>query len=121
MSKLKFTNGAKVVMNSKTLWKKVANILDGSSRPVFMTSPVTGIDGKLFGLDVIVDDNCADDTIVIGNFKKYVANFSKQIEIAKDGSVDFRYGNTVYRALALVDGHVINKNAFVVLKETVSA
>ena len=38
---------------------------------------------------------------------------TKPIEIAKDDSVGFRTGSTTYRALALADGELVDKAAFV--------
>ena len=42
-------------------------------------------------------------------------NFNKSITINSDESVEFRKGNKVYRALALLDGKTVNTEAFVLL------
>ena len=87
-----------------------------------------GIGYRLLGHKVVLDDNCDDckfksgstaeaanaDHIIFGNFKDgYVFNFGEGIQVEADKSVSFRNGSTVYRAMALVDGAVADKDAFV--------
>lgn len=121
MKSVKHKNNGKFVMNAATLWDKIAQIKDEEGRPIFMPNAEEGMAGRIFGYPVLEDSNCADNTVVFGNFKKYTLNFNKPIAIDRDESTDFRYGNTVFRGMTLVDGRVVNKNAFAVLKETQSA
>ena len=87
-----------------------------------------GIDYRLLGHKVIFDDSCDDckfksgstveaanaDHIIYGDFKNgYVFNFGEGIQIEADKSVSFRSGSTVYRAMALCDGAVVDADAFV--------
>ena len=87
-----------------------------------------GIGYRLLGHRVIFDDACDDckfksgstaeganaDHIIFGDFKNgYVFNFGEGVSIEADQSVAFRSGSTVYRAMALCDGAVVDTDAFV--------
>lgn len=87
-----------------------------------------GVGYRLLGHRVIFDGACDDckfktggsaeasnaDHIIFGSFKDgYVFNFGEGIAIESDQSVAFRSGSTVYRAMALCDGAVVDKDAFV--------
>ena len=94
-----------------------------------MDDPVQhGIGYRLLGHRVVLDDNvdackfksgstaeaANADHIIFGNFKAgYVFNFGEGIQVEADNSVSFRSGSTVYRAMALCDGAVADKDAFV--------
>lgn len=69
---------------------------------------------NILGYPVIVDDNCKADTVIFGDLKAYKLNFASPIEVQSDDSVAFRTGSTVYRAMCLADGKVVDKNAFTV-------
>ena len=69
---------------------------------------------NVLGYPVIVDDNCAADTVIFGDMKAYKLNFASPIAVESDKSVAFRSGSTVYRAMCLADGKVADKNAFTV-------
>lgn len=70
---------------------------------------------NVLGYPVIVDDNCAADTVIFGDFKEgYKFNFAKEPVVESDKSVAFRSGSTVYRAMALADGKPADKNALTV-------
>lgn len=105
---------AKFVVSSKTLWEDIATITVGNQL-VFLPDPTGEFAGRLFGKPVIEDDYLGDGKILFGNFKKYTINFNKSITINSDESVEFRKGNKVYRALALLDGKTVNTEAFVLL------
>ena len=87
-----------------------------------------GVGYRLLGHRVIFDGACDDckfksgstveaanaDHIIFGDFKNgYVFNFGEGIQIEADKSVSFRSGSTVYRAMALCDGAVVDSEAFV--------
>lgn len=70
---------------------------------------------NVLGYPVIVDDNCKADTVIFGDLREgYKFNFASPIEVQADESVAFRTGSTVYRAMCLADGKVVDKNAFTV-------
>lgn len=112
--------GAKFVVNSKTLWNDIATIVDGENRPLFVPNVNEGFAGRILGIPVIEGEYMADGQVLLGDFDKYTINFNKGIEIVTDTSADFRAGNVVYRSMALLDGKVVNTEAFVLLKESAS-
>ena len=118
-----YHRGAVWVMSSKTFFTLI-QALPSDSNAVFVQA---GMNPMLLGHKVIFDDACdsckfksgstADsancDHIIFGNFKNYVFNFGEGIAIEADSSVAFRTGSTVYRGMALCDGNVVDKDAFV--------
>lgn len=121
MAKLKsgYKRNGKFVMSSEMLWDNIAQITVGNQL-VFLPDPTGEFAGRLFGRPVIEDDFVPAKKILLGDFKKYTLNFNKATEIDDDTSVEFRKGNKVYRGMALVDGKVVNTEAFVVLDEAAS-
>ena len=87
----------------------------------------SGIDYRLLGHRVVFSDavdNCKfksgstaeaanADHIIFGSLREgYVFNYGEGINIEADQSVAFRSGSVVYRAMALCDGNVVDKDAF---------
>ncbi len=118
MAKLKsgYKPNSKFVMSAKMLWENIATITVGNQL-VFLPDPTGEFAGRIFGRPVIEDDYISDKKILLGNFEKYTINFNKAIEITDDNSIEFRKGNKVYRAMGLLDGKVVNTEAFVLLDE----
>lgn len=88
---------------------------------------MNGLEYRLLGHKVVLDGNCDGckfksgstaegsnaNHIIFGNFKEgYVFNYGEGIAIEADQSVAFRSGSTVYRAMALCDGAVVDTDAF---------
>lgn len=86
---------------------------DGGDKVVVADAQATA-KFNILGYPVIVDDNCAANTVIFGDMKAYKLNFASPIEVKSDESVAFRTGSTVYRAMCLADGKVADKNAFTV-------
>ncbi len=110
--KAAYSQGAVLVMNTNTLYKKIAKIKDDNKKPIFDITT-----GKLLGKNVIVFDAIADNKIVYGDFSQYYFNFTAPLTIESDKSVGFRSATTVYRGLALGDGAPALTEAFVVLAQ----
>ena len=47
---------AKFIVNKKTLYNKIANIVDSSKRPIFVQDTAAGVPGRIMGYPVVVDD-----------------------------------------------------------------
>lgn len=83
---------------------------------------MNGLEYRLLGHKVVLDGNmnctakgesAADEHILFGSLHKgYVWNYGEGISIEADQSVAFRSGSTVYRAMALCDGAVVDDEAF---------
>ena len=122
--KAPYHNGAVWVMSSENFFTYVLPLAQDSNGYLVQD----GIGYRLLGHRVVLDDNVDNckfksgstaeannaDHIIFGNFKEgYVFNFGEGIQVEADNSVSFRSGSTVYRAMALCDGAVADKDAFV--------
>ena len=122
--KAPYHNGAVWVMSSENFFTYVLPLASDSNGYLVQD----GIGYRLLGHRVVLDDNVDNckfksgstaeannaDHIIFGNFKEgYVFNFGEGIQVEADNSVSFRSGSTVYRAMALCDGAVADKDAFV--------
>lgn len=108
--------GAKFVMPRTVFYGDVLGMVDANGRPVVVADPQSPAKYNVLGYPVIVDDNAvvsSTDNVFFGDLKQYKFNFSKAIEVSKDGSVGFRSGSTVYRAMALADGKLADSTAIV--------
>ena len=122
--KAPYHNGAIWVMSAENFFTYVLPLASDSNGYLVQD----GIGYRLLGHRVVLDDNVDDckfksgstaeaanaDHIIFGNFREgYVFNFGEGIQVEADNSVSFRSGSTVYRAMALCDGAVADKDAFV--------
>lgn len=111
------------IMSPETFFTKVVPLANDSNGAVVMN----GIDYRLLGHRVILDGNVDDckfksgstaetanaDHVIFGSLREgYVFNYGEGIAIEADQSVAFRSGSTVYRAMALCDGAVVDTEAF---------
>lgn len=111
------------IMSPATFFGKVVPLANDSNGVVVMN----GLDYRLLGHKVILDgnvDGCKFKSgstaesnnanhIIFGSLKEgYVFNYGEGIAIEADQSVAFRSGSTVYRAMALCDGAVVDPEAF---------
>lgn len=111
------------IMSSKTFFGKVVGLANDVNGGVVMN----GLDYRLLGHKVILSDACDGckfksgstaeannaDHVIFGSLAEgYVFNYGEGIAIEADQSVAFRSGSTVYRAMALCDGAVVDPEAF---------
>jgi len=92
----------------------VLGMTDTSNQRVVVADAQSPAKFNILGYPVIVDDNCTADKLIFADLSAYKFNFAQDPTITADTSVEFRTGNTVYRALALADGKVADAKAFVV-------
>ena len=122
--KAPYHSGAVWVMSAENFFTYILPLASDSNGYLVQD----GIGYRLLGHRVVLDDNCDNckfksgstaeaanaDHIIFGNFKEgYVFNYGEGIQVEADNSVSFRSGSTVYRAMALCDGAVADKDAFV--------
>lgn len=107
-----YQNGACWIMPSKVFFSEVMAIADHND----FTNVNNGFDYKLFGKDVVFDDNAkvsTKDAILYGQPKAYHVNLGEGVKVDKDMSVGFRSNSAVYRGICLADGNLDNAGAFV--------
>ena len=98
------------VMSAATFYGTIMPLATDSNGLLVMN----GIEQRLLGHKVVLDENVAAK-IIFGDFHNgYAFNFGDDIRVESDTSVEFRKGSTVYRAMAMADGAVVQGEAFVV-------
>ena len=116
MLKRGYSAGAKMAMNNSTLYNAFYGMEDSNGRPIFVADPKAESVGKVFGFEVVVDDNIADNVVYFGNFAKYLGyNMPDGIAIEASTQSSFKKGLVDYRALAIADCKPIVSEAFVKL------
>lgn len=107
-----YQNGACWIMPSKVFFSEVMAIADHND----FTNVNNGFDYKLFGKDVVFDDNAKvsnKDAILYGQPKAYHMNLGEGVKVDKDMSIGFRSNSAVYRGVCLADGNLDNAGSFV--------
>lgn len=119
LAKLKrgYSAGAKWAMNNATLYNSIYGIVDATGRPIFIADPKNENIGYILGKPVIIDDNIADDTILLGNFNYLGYNIPEGIVVETSRESSFKYGVIDYRALAIADTKPLVEEAFIKLSK----
>lgn len=111
-----YAQGAKMLMNNKTLYSVFYSMTDEIKRPIFIADPKDESIGKILGFPVVIDDNVDDDVVYFGNYAKYLGyNMPEGITIEASRDSSFKKGVIDYRALAIADSKPIVDEAFVKL------
>lgn len=115
MSKLgsKHTSNAVVYASNDTVWNKLANILDTTGRPLFISDVTAGGVGRILGFPVKVDSAIPAGTVIIGNAKGYAVNTNEALSV--ESTRDIKARKTGFSAYTVVDGNVTHEKAFSVI------
>lgn len=97
---------AKFVMSRTDFFGAILGLEDTTGQPVVVRDPQAPAKYNILGFEVILEDTLATThSIVFGDLKEgYIFNFGKDLEVARDDSVGFRTGSSVFRGMALGDG-----------------
>lgn len=107
--------GASFAMPRALFYGEVLGMTDTSGKMVVVADAQAPAKFNILGYPVIVDDNITADNVIFGDLREgYTFNFAQAPEVKRDESAGFRAGTTVYRAMALADGKVVNKDALCV-------
>lgn len=111
---------AKFLVNKKTLYTKIANIVDSAGNPIFVPDTVSGIGGRLMGYPVIVDDyvTTANNAVYLGKWTDVVGNLSEGIHVDSDESAGFTANSIMYRGIAVFDSKPAKGDGIVRLVST---
>ncbi len=111
---------AKFITNKKTLYNKIAQIVDSSKRPIFVQDTASGLPGRLMGYPVVVDDYVTsdNDALYLGKWTDVVGNLSEDIHVDVDESAGFTANALMYRGLAVFDSKPAKNDAIVRLVST---
>ena len=113
---------AKFLVNKKTLYGKIAQIVDSAKRPIFVPDTVSGIGGTLMGYPVVVDDfvGTTDNALYLGKWTDVVGNLPEDIHVDRDESAGFTANAVVYRGISVFDSKPAKGDAIVRLVSTAS-
>ena len=113
---------AKFLVNKKTLYGKIAQIVDSAKRPIFVPDTANGIGGTLMGYPVVVDDfvGTTDNALYLGKWTDVVGNLPEDITVDRDESAGFTANAVVYRGISVFDSKPAKGDAIVRLVSTAS-
>ncbi|PGO43988.1 phage major capsid protein [Bacillus thuringiensis] len=117
MLKRGYAAGAKFAMSNATLYNHVYSLVDGNGRPIFIADPKNESIGYVLGKEVVIDDNLADGTIILGNLNYMGYNMPQGIMIEVSRESSFKSGLIDYRAMAIADTKPLVGEAFIKLSE----
>ncbi|MEQ3591565.1 phage major capsid protein [Bacillus albus] len=117
MLKRGYAAGAKFAMSNATLYNKVYSLVDANGRPIFIADPKNESIGYILGKEVVIDDNLADGTIILGNLNYMGYNMPQGIMIEVSRESSFKSGLIDYRAMAIADTKPLVGEAFIKLSE----
>jgi HK97 family phage major capsid protein len=117
MLKRGYAAGAKFAMSNATLYNRVYSLVDGNGRPIFIADPKNESIGYILGKEVVIDDNLADDVIILGNFNYLGYNMPEGVMIEVSRESSFKSGLIDYRAMAIADTKPLVDEAFIKLSE----
>lgn len=111
---------AKFLVNKKTLYGKVAQIVDSTGNPIFVPDTITGVGGRLMGYPVVVDDYVGKDKdeLYLGKWTDVVGNLPEDIHVDRDESAGFTSNSIMYRGIAVFDSKPAKGDAIVRLVST---
>ena len=111
---------AKFVVNKKTLYGNIAQILDSVGNPIFVPDTITGVGGRLMGYPVVVDDyvTTANAALYLGKWTDVVGNLPEDIHVDADESAGFTSNSIMYRGIAVFDSKPAKGDAIVRLVAT---
>lgn len=115
-----YSKKANIYVNNETLWNVLANVLDGTGRPLFVPDPTGAIAGRILGKPVKEDAGISDGDILFGSpIDGYVVNVNEPLSLADETHVKTR--KIDYAAYAIVDGDVLDTKAFAILTKKTGA
>ena len=103
-----YDKGAKFLMNKKTLFNQFMGLQDNAKHDMVR---VEGSNYFIYGYPVILSDEVADGVAFLGNFKKYVGNLNRDVEVKKD--FDINTNSYKYLGVGIFDGKPACEDAFI--------
>lgn len=111
-----YSSGLKVYANSKTIWTKLASIVDANKRPIFLPDPTGNGQIRILGMMVKEDDSMKDGEILFSNPSDgYHMNINKEMTVNTEDHVKKR--KTDYCGYAIMDGNIVTDKAHALLVE----
>lgn len=106
-----YARNAKFVMNRKTFFTKVLPLQDKAKNDLVVWDNSVY---RILGYEVMWTDSLKDDVVLLGDFRKYVANLSAPQRVISQFDIDTN--SYKYLGVAQFDGKVALTEAFVLIK-----
>ena len=103
-----YDTGAKFLMKKKTLFNQFMGLQDNAKHDLVR---VEGNKYFIYGYPVILSDEVSDNVAFLGNFKKYVGNLNRDVEVKKDFDIDTN--SYKYLGVGIFDGKPACTDAFI--------
>lgn len=103
-----YDKGAKFLMDKKTLFNQFMGLQDNAKNDLVR---VEGSNYYIYGYPVILSDEVATGVAFLGNFKKYVGNLNRDVEVKKD--FDINTNSYKYLGVGIFDGKPACEDAFI--------
>ena len=115
-----YARNGKIAVNRKTFFTKLLSLELSVNNEVvkIATGEATG-EYRILGADVLFTDSVKDDTVIYGDFKKYVANFAAPQNVVSQFDIDTN--SYKYLGSAVFDGKVALAEAFKTIQVTTTA
>ena len=110
-----YAGGAKFAMSTATLFGQVYPLKNLDGDYLFTDTEKGGV-RRLFGFEIVLDDNIPAGTVLFGNFHYYGVNIPAGVAVEMSRDSGFTSGLIDYRALCIADGKPIVPGAFVKLE-----
>ncbi|MDL2224934.1 phage major capsid protein [Eubacteriales bacterium OttesenSCG-928-M02] len=107
-----YAGGAKFAMSTATLFGQVYPLKNSEGDYMFTDTERGGVH-RLFGFEIVLDDNIPAGTVLFGNFRYYGVNIPEGVAVEVSRESGFASGLIDYRALCIADGKPIVPGAFV--------
>lgn len=111
-----YSGGLNIYANAKTVWTKLAAIVDNNKRPIFVPDPTAAGVFRILGMAVKEDDSMEDGEVLFSNAPMgYHMNINKDMSMMTEEHVKAR--TTDYCAYAIMDGNIVTNKAHALLCE----
>ena len=108
---LKNANGAAVVYGTnKTIYTRLATLEDTEGHMIFQPDATAGIQGRLLGAPVKVEDGLSDDVLLIGYPKNVVGNVVQDVMVETDRDISKHV--IIYSGYARYESKLIAPKSF---------
>ena len=114
---LKNKNGGVVVYGTnKTIYTRLATLEDTEGHLIFQPDATAGVEGRLLGAPVKVDDGLADDVLLVGYPKNVVGNVVQDVMIETDRDISNHV--IIYSGYARYESKLIAPKSFAKISVT---
>ena len=114
---LKNKNGGAVVYGTnKTIYTRLATLEDTEGHLIFQPDANAGVEGRLLGAPVKVDDGLADDVLLVGYPKNVVGNVVQDVMVETDRDISKHV--IIYSGYARYESKLIAPKSFAKISVT---